>query len=311
MRHCVICLLSLSFLALCGSAAGAAERKTISVLTSFTVLADMTKNIGGDAITVKSLVGPNGDVHAFEPTPSDAKALNQASLVVVNGLALEGWVERLIKTSGYKGPLCVASKGATLRDREDEHDAKATKDEKHTDKREATDPHAWQSLANGLVYVDNIAAALVAVDPANAAHYKQNTEAYNAKLAELDAWAKAEFAAIPKAQRRMITSHDALGYFGAAYDVDILSPVGFSTDSEPSAGQVAKLIRQIRKEKISAVFIENVSDPRLIEQIAKESGTTMGGELYSDALSKPDGPAPTYIDMFKNNVAKIIAAMRK
>ena len=173
------------------------------------------------------------------------------------------------------------------------------------------DPHAWQNLANGQIYVDNIAQALSSVDPVGAPIYQANAAAYKTKLTELDQWVKTGFAGIPKPKRRMITSHDAFGYLGAAYGVTILSPMGVSTESEPSAGGVAKLINQIRQEKITAVFIENVSDPRLVEQVGKESGVTLGGELYSDALSKPEGPAPTYIDMFKNNVPKIVAAMRK
>jgi len=300
----------IAFMTLCVTlfsvATGAAEKK-LSLVATFTILADMARNVGGDLVEVKSLVGANGDVHAFEPTPADAKGLSQASLVVANGLGLEGWVDRLIKTSGYKGTVCVASNGAKLRDMDK---AKENDSQSHGHK-EVSDPHAWQDLANGRVYVINIAAALVAADPANADTYRKNAEAYNAKLSELDAWAKAEFATIPTPLRRMITSHDALGYFGAAYGIEIHSPMSFSTESEPSAGQVAKLIRQIRKDKISAVFIENVTDPRLLEQIAKESGARLGGELYSDALSKPTGPAATYIDMFKNNVGSVVGAMRK
>jgi len=231
-----------------------------------------------------------------------------ADLVIVNGMGMEGWMERLIKTSGYMGPVVVATKGITPRGMTAEEKEEHGHGAKHERK---IDPHAWQNLANGQVYVDNIAAGLSLVDPAGAPIYKANAEAYMAKLSELDKWVKSEFSSIPKPQRRLITSHDAFGYLGAAYGITILSPMGVSTESEPSAGGVARLIKQIRKEKISAVFIENVSDPRLVEQISKESGVKLGGELYSDALSKPEGPAPTYIDMFKNNVTKMVAAMRK
>jgi zinc/manganese transport system substrate-binding protein len=173
------------------------------------------------------------------------------------------------------------------------------------------DPHGWHSLSNSLVYVDNIAKGLSSADPAGAAVYQANAAVYKGKLGDLDAWAKTEFAGIPQDKRLMITSHDALGYFGAAYGITIISPMGFSTASEASAGDLARLIKQIRKDKITAVFIENVTDPRLMEQVARESGVTIGGELYSDALSKPEGPAPTYIDMYKNNVTKVVAAMRQ
>jgi zinc/manganese transport system substrate-binding protein len=291
-----------------GAGTEARAEKKMKAIASFSILGDMTKNVGGARVEVTALVGPNGDAHVFEPTPADAKAVASADLIIVNGLGLEGWMERLIKTSGYKGPVVVVTKGIKpLKGTEEEKE-----EHKHGAKHEhKIDPHAWQDLANGQIYVDNIASGLSAVDPAGASIYKANAEAYKAKLSELDKWVKTEFSSIPKAQRRLITSHDAFGYLGAAYGISILSPMGVSTESEPSAGGVARLIKQIRKEKIRAVFIENVSDPRLVEQISKESEVKLGGELYSDALSKPEGPAPTYIDMFKNNVGKMVAAMRK
>jgi zinc/manganese transport system substrate-binding protein len=298
------------FLALCvwggGTVAGA--EKMVKVIASFSILGDMIKNVGGDRVQVITLVGPNGDAHVFEPTPADAKAVSAADLVIVNGLGLEGWMDRLIKTSGYKGRVVVASQGIKPREMAKEEEAEHSHGGKHEHK---IDPHAWQNLANGQVYVDNIAKALSSVDAPGALIYQAHAAAYKTKLGELDQWVKTEFSGIPKPKRRMITSHDAFGYLGAAYGVTILSPMGLSTESEPSAGGVARLIQQIRQEKITAVFIENVSDPRLVAQIGKESGVTLGGELYSDALSKPEGPAPTYIDMFKNNIPKIVAAMRK
>ncbi|MGA9756558.1 MAG: metal ABC transporter substrate-binding protein [Desulfobaccales bacterium] len=290
---------------LVGGGTEARAEKKVKVIASFSILGDMIKNVGGVRVEVATLVGPNGDAHVFEPTPADAKAVSAADLVIVNGLGLEGWMDRLIKTSGYKGPVVVASQGIKPREMAGEEPRYGAK---HQHK---IDPHAWQDLANGQIYVEDIAKALSSVDPAGASLYQANADAYKAKLSELDKWVKAEFSSIPQPKRRMITSHDAFGYLGAAYGVTILSPMGVSTESEPSAGGVARLINQIRKEKITAVFIENVSDPRLVEQIGKESGVNLGGELYSDALSKPEGPAPTYSDMFKNNVPKIVAAMRK
>ncbi len=302
-----IVLLFLVLIIAGGAPAARAEQK-LKVIASFSILGDMTKNVGGDRVEVATLVGPNGDAHVYEPSPSDAKNVSTADLVIVNGLGLEGWMERLIKTSGYKGPVVVATQGIKPREMTEEEKEEHGHGAKHGHK---IDPHAWQNPANGQIYVDNIAKGLSAVDPAGASVYQANAAAYQAKLAELGKWVKTEFADIPKPKRRLITSHDAFGYLGAAYGVTILSPMGVSTESEPSAGGVAKLIKQIRREKITAVFIENVSDPRLVEQIGKESGVTLGGELYSDALSKPDAPAPTYIDMFKNNVTKMIAAMRR
>jgi zinc/manganese transport system substrate-binding protein len=303
-RVLVLCLTLL----IVGAGTEARAEKQVKVIASFSILGDMTKNVGGAGVEVATLVGPNGDAHVYEPTPADAKAVSSADLVIVNGLGMEGWMERLIKTSGYKGPVVVTTKGITPRGMTAEEKEAHGPGDKHEHK---IDPHAWQNLANGQVYVNNIAAGLSLVDPAGASIYKARAEAYKAKLAELDKWVKTEFSNIPKPQRRLITSHDAFGYLGAAYGITILSPMGVSTESEPSAGGVARLIMQIRKEKITAVFIENVSDPRLVAQISKESGVKLGGELYSDALSKPEGPAPTYIDMFKNNVTKMVAAMQK
>ena len=293
---------------LVGGGTGARAGKKVKLIASFSILGDMVKNVGGDRVEVTVLVGPNGDAHVFEPTPGDAKAVSAADLVIVNGLGLEGWMDRLIKTSGYKGLIVVATKGIKPREMTKEEEEEHEHGAKHEHK---IDPHAWQNLSNGLIYVDNIAKGLSSVDAASASVYQANAAAYKAKLDELDKWVKTEFAGIPKPKRRMITSHDALGYFGAAYDIEILSPMGFSTESEAAAGDIARLIKQIRKEKITAVFIENVTDPRMMEQVAEESGVTLGGELYSDALSKEEGPAPTYIDMIKNNVNKIVAAMRK
>ncbi len=299
------------FLALClaGSAIEARAENKIKVVASFSILGDMVKNVGGDRVEVTNLVGPNGDAHVYQPTPAAVKAVSGAKLVVVNGLGFEGWMDRLIQTSGYKGPVVAATQG--IKTREMTKGKKGQHEPGHAKPEHNIDPHAWHSLPNALFYIDNIAQGLGSADPAGAATYQANAAAYKARLIDLDKWVKAEFSAIPMAKRRMITSHDALGYLGAAYDIEILSPVGFSTESEPSAGDIARLIRQIRDEKISAIFIENVTDPRLMEQVAKESGATLGGELYSDALSKPDEAAPTYIDMFKNNVTKIVAAMRK
>ncbi len=299
------------FLALClaGSATETRAEKKVKVIASFSILGDMVKNVGGDRVEVTTLVGPNGDAHVYQPTPAAVKAVSGAKLVVVNGLGFEGWMDRLIQTSGYKGPVVVASQGIKPREmskgEEGQHEHGQAKHEHNID------PHAWQALSNALFYVDNIARGLGAVDPEGAATYQANAAAYKARLVDLDRWVKAEVSSIPRPKRRMITSHDALGYFGAAYDITIISPMGFSTESEAAAGDIAKLIKQIRGEKITAVFIENITDPRLMKQVAKESGVTLGGELYSDALSKPDEAAPTYIDMFKNNVTKIVAAMRK
>lgn len=300
---------------------GAALAATpLKVVTSFSILGDMVANVGGDRIEVITLVGPDGDAHVYEPSPADAKKVSSADLVVVNGLGFEGWLERLVKASGYKGKIVVASEGVKPRAMEEEEEHESDHDKGHNNKHGHTDahhghgdvdPHAWQSLSNGKIYIKNIANALVEVDPANAVIYQQAQTTYLSELDSLDNWVQTQFAQIPAQKRKMITSHDAFGYLAATYGVQILSPMGVSTASEPSAGGVKKLIRQINKEKITAVFVENISDRRLVEQIAKESKATVEGELYSDALSKKDGPAPTYIAMFRSNVGKIVAAMKR
>ncbi|MFO1057637.1 MAG: zinc ABC transporter substrate-binding protein [Dongiaceae bacterium] len=274
-----------------------ARAAPLQVVASFSVLGDIVRQVGGDRIELRVLVGPDGDAHQFEPTPADARALAAADLVFVNGLGLEHWMARLITAAGYGGPVVVATQGIKPRI--------ATEG----DEAGQPDPHAWQDLANGQVYVKNVAAALTARDPAGAAAYAANAGRLAAELATLDQWVRAEIGAVPAAKRRVITTHDAFGYFGAAYGVTFLAAEGISTDSEPSAAAVAKLIEQARAEHIRALFIENLGDPRLVEMIAHETGATLGGSLFSDALSPPDGPAPTYPAMFRNNVPKLKAAM--
>jgi zinc/manganese transport system substrate-binding protein len=289
----------------------------LRVVASFSVLADIVKHIGGEDVTVTTLVGPNGDAHVYEPTPADAKAVGNANLVVVNGLGLEGWMDRLLKSSSYKGPVVVASQGVTPRQMEEEADEHAKEAPDQHGQREGhahrliTDPHAWQDLANGRRYVATITAALAQADPAQAEAYQRRGEAYQAQLKETDQWVRAQIATVPPAKRRVITSHDAFGYFGAAYGVELLAPVGWSTEAEPSAKEVATLIRQIKKEGVKALFVENMSDPRLMQRIAAESGGVVGGTLYSDALSPPGTPGDSYLGMFRHNVPAMVEAMAR
>ena len=279
------------------SMAGLAQAKPIEAVASFTVIADMVQNVGGDHVHVTSLIGPNGDPHAYEPTPNDAQALKRADLVFVSGLHLEGWLDRLIKASGYQGQPVVLSNGIKTRSMEE-------------DGKRITDPHAWNSAANGVVYVRNIISALQKADPANASDYQAKGEQYIQQLEQMDAYARAQVQAIPSDKRKVLTSHDAFGYFGDAYGVTFLSPLGFSTETEASASDVAKLIKQIKHEHVSTYFFENSSDPRLVKQIADASGAQPGGELYVESLSPADGPAPTYAQMFRYNVDKLTAAMK-
>lgn len=277
--------------------APAAAQEKLKVVATFSILADFVKNVGGERVAVSALVGPNGDAHVYQPTPGDAKTLAAAQVVITNGLGFEGWINRLVKASGTKAPMIVATRGIKPRKAEDDHG--------HGD----ADPHAWQSVANAKRYVENIRDALVAADPAARDVYEANAAAYAAKLDALDAEVKAAIEKIPADRRRIITTHDAFGYFAAAYGVTFIAPQGVSTEAEVSARDVARIITQIRKQKIPAVFLENVTDKRLLERIGAESGARIGGTLYSDALTDEKGAAPTYLDMMRHNVKQLAAAL--
>ena len=268
----------------------------LRVVATFSILGDFARQVGGERVAVATLVGPNGDAHVFEPSPAHSKLLSEAQAIVVNGLGLEGWLGRLIQTSGAKAPQIVASKGVKPLAGEGEERGKS-------------DPHAWQDIANAKIYVANIRDGFIAADPAGKYVYDANASAYLAGLEALEAEVRAAIAKIPPANRRIITTHDAFGYFGKAYGMAFIAPQGVSTESEASARDVGKIIRQIKAEKIPAVFLENVSDPRLIRNIATESGARIGKPLFSDALSPPDGPAATYMAMMRNNIAAFVEAL--
>jgi zinc/manganese transport system substrate-binding protein len=282
----------------CASAwqAMAQPPEKLPVVATFSILADFARNVGGERIEVTALVGPNGDTHVYQPKPADAKELGAARLILVNGLGLEGWIDRLIKASGAKALVVVATKGIKPQQMREEG-------------RIEQDPHAWQSIANAEIYVANIRDALIAVDPDGASAYRANADAYHGKLDALEKEVTGKIAEIPPRQREIITTHDAFGYFGTAYGFRFIAPEGVSTETEASARDVAKIIRQIKAQKIPAVFLENVTDPRLARNIATESGAKIGGTLYSDALSPPDGPAGTYIEMMRNNIRELSAAL--
>lgn len=290
---------------LLGLAAGAVlpppafAQEKLSVVASFSILGDFVREIGGERVSVALLVGPDGDAHVYSPTPADAKTVAGAKLVVVNGLKFEGWLTRLIKSSGTKATIATATTGITPQKMADDHG--------HGHGGE--DPHAWQSVANAKIYVGNVRDALIAADPAGRSSYEANATAYLAKLDTLEAEIKATVARIPADRRKAITSHDAFGYFAKAYGIAFIAPQGVSTEAEASAKDVARIIRQIKAEKVPAVFLENITNPRLAEQIARESGAKIGGRLYSDALSAADGPAGTYIAMMKHNISQIEKAL--
>lgn len=295
-----------------GLAAAAAPLSTFAqeklpVVASFSVLGDFVRQVGGDRVNVTTLVGPDGDAHVYSPTPADAKAMSAAKLVVVNGLHFEGWLPRLVKSSGTKATLAEATKGITPLEADDDHDDRGKGGHAHAHGHD--DPHAWQSIANAKTYVANIRDALSMADPAGKATYDANATTYLAALDGLEGEVKASVARIPAERRKAITTHDAFGYFVKAYGIEFVAPQGVSTEAEASARDVARIIRQVKAQKIPAVFLENVTNPRLVEQIARESGAKVGGRLYSDALSAESGPAGTYIQMMKHNISEIEKAL--
>jgi zinc/manganese transport system substrate-binding protein len=300
MRARLVTSIGLALAVMLGLSAGADAADKVKAVASFSILGDMVREVGGDRVEVVTLVGPNGDAHVYQPTPADAKNLVTAQILFVNGLGFEGWMERLEKSSGFKGKTVVVSERVKPRTMVEEEGGKP---------ETITDPHAWQDLENGKIYVANIRDGLIAVDPEGKAVYEANAAKYLDAIAREDTAVREVVAALPKARRKIITSHDAFGYFGAAYGLEIIAPKGVSTESEASARDVAKIIRQIKAQHIPAVFIENVTDHRLLDQIARETGAKIGGELYSDALSGPDGPAATYLEMFRHNVGALTAAL--
>ncbi|WP_442582443.1 zinc ABC transporter substrate-binding protein AztC [Mesorhizobium sp. ASY16-5R] len=313
-------------------AASPAIADPLKVVASFSIIADFAKNVGGDKVEITTLVGPNGDAHVYEPKPADAVAMSKADVVLVNGLHFEGFLARLVETSGSKASIAELTKGikplkmkAEFAEEGENHEGHATEEATHDHAAEADhdhaaevddghdhgdiDPHAFQSVGNAKIYVANIADAFCQADAAACETYKSNAANYLATLDALDAEVKAAVAAIPADKRTIITSHDAFGYFEQEYGLTFHAPEGISTEADPSAADVAKLIQQIRQDKASAIFVENITNPRLIEQIAGETGLKVGGELYSDALSDADGQAATYVDLMRHNIATIKGAI--
>jgi len=326
MKKRVVMQVGLALAALVAWAGSAGAADKVKAVASFSILGDMVRQVGGDRVEVLTLVAPDADAHVFSPTPADAKTLAGADLFFVNGLGFEGWMERLEKSSGFKGKTVVVSNGVKPLTMEEEeghhhgeeadhdHDDHAKDEHDHDDhaphdEHDVTDPHAWQDLANGKIYVANIRDGLIAADPEGRAVYQANAAKYLDAIAKEEIAVKAAIDSLPEERRKIITSHDAFGYFGSAYGLEIIAPEGVSTESEASAQDVAKIIRQIKEEKIQAVFLENVADHRLLDQIARETSAKIGGTLYSDALSGPDGPAPTYLDMFRHNIGVLTAAL--
>ncbi|PWB79932.1 MAG: ABC transporter substrate-binding protein [Methylocystaceae bacterium] len=271
-----------------------AESERLPVVASFSILGDLVKSVGGERVDVATIVGPDGDAHVYQPTPRDGRRLASARLVFVNGLGFEGWIDRLIAASRTKAAIVTVSRSATPRADAD-----------------GTDPHAWQDVANAKIYVGNIRDALVEADPSGAEAYKANANRYLAELEALDQHILREIGSIPTPRRRVVSTHDAFGYFAARYGLEFIAPQGVSTESEASARGIARIIDAVRAHEVPAVFLENIVDPRFAKRIAAETGARIGGTLYSDALSDAKGPAATYIDLMRHNVRELTAALAR
>ncbi len=323
----------------------AASDGPIRVVATFSILGDMVSRIGGEHVAVTTLVGPDGDTHVYRPTPAAARAVSEADILVVNGLSFEGWLDRLVETAEFGGVRVVATAGIDPimfedghgddhvdghddehdeHDEEDEHDEDDDHDkdddhdedddhddddEHHAHDHGAFDPHAWQSLRHAVTYVDNVTMALAIASPESASTFYRNRALYVAEIEALDAEIRSLLAEVPESARTIVTSHDAFQYFGRDYGLVFTAPQGLSTESEASAKDVVRLIELIRSQGIRAVFVENIADPRLLKRIADETGATIGGTLYPGALSGPDGPAPTYLDMMRHNARTLARAL--
>jgi zinc/manganese transport system substrate-binding protein len=301
------------------SAAGQAVR--MRVVASFSILGDMVGQIAGERSELLTVAGPNADAHSFQPRPSDAALLQGAPLALRNGLGFDAWLDRMARAANFRGRMLTATDGIEARSmpahshghahgHAHSHGGAERRQHHSVGPRLVPDPHAWQDLRLGMRYASNIAAGLAAADPAGAATYQSAAERYTARLLALDGWVRAQLATVPPERRKVVTSHDAFGYFGAAYGINFLAPQGISTEAEPSASAVAQLIRQIRAEGITAVFAENMGNPATLERLAREAGVRVRGRLYADALSEPSGPAPTYEAMFRHNISLLVPAMR-
>jgi zinc/manganese transport system substrate-binding protein len=300
----------LPFLAAAFAASPTRAADRVAVIASFSILGDLVRQVGGERVEVTMLVGPDADMHTYQPSPADSRRVLGAQLVVLNGLGLEGWTDRLVKASGYKGHVIVASKGLKALSAADHGHGHGHAHGRKGHAHGRYDPHAWQDIANVKIYVSNIRDALIAVDPGRRAEYEQAAGKYLRDLAVLETEIRAALSRIPKARRRVITSHQAFAYYGDAYEVEFMAPQGVGGDTEPSAKGVAALIRQIKRTQVTAVFVENISNPRLVERIAREAGVRLSGTLYSDALSDAAGPAATYIDMMRHNTRLLADAMK-
>jgi len=282
-----------------------APAERLAVVSTFSILGDLVGNVGGDRIAQSVLVGPDGDAHVYSPRPGDARTLAAARIVFVNGLGFEGWINRLIRSSNARATVVEATAGI---DRIRAVRGGHGHGHGHGHAHGTWDPHAWHSVTAVRRYVETIRDALGTADPAGAETYARNASAYLARLVELEAEVRALIGRIPEGDRKAVTTHDAFAYFERDFGFRFIGAQGISTDSEPTPAQIARLIRQLREQAVRVVFAENITNPRLVERIARETGARIGGRLHSDALSAADGPAATYIDLMRHNARTVAAA---
>jgi zinc/manganese transport system substrate-binding protein len=288
---------------------GARSGDKLNVVASFSILRDFVATVGGDRVEVSTLVGSGADAHVYAPTPRDARTVGAARLIVVNGLGFEGWVDRLLQASATQAVVIVASAGVAPR-LPPALPGEGGAGGRFGNAAADIDPHAWQSVHDAEIYVSNIRDGLIRADPQQRATYEANAAAYMEELARLDADIRRAVAAIPPARRKVITTHDAFGYFAADYGIAFIAAQGLSTETEPSARDIARIIRMIREENIPALFFENAVDPRLVRRIAAETGARIGGTLFSDTLTTAAGPAATYVDMMRHNIGELVDALK-
>ncbi|MFL2931710.1 MAG: metal ABC transporter solute-binding protein, Zn/Mn family [bacterium] len=318
-----------------------AKENRKKVVVSFSILEDIVSVIGGKRVHVTSLVRRNMDLHMFQPTPRQAKIVSSADLVIMNGLGLEGWMERLVKASGYKGKTIVATDNIPKLKLEDDHDDHKKDDHGHKKDHDdhkkddhghkkdhddhkkddhghkkddhghgEWDPHVWLSVPNMKIYVTNVAEAMSRMDPSSKTYYMKNLKKYMSDLDNLDKFIRRSVNSIPKKNRVVITSHEAFGHLSNEYGIEMLAPQGLSTETRASASKIASIVRFIKKHSVKAVFPENITDNRLIEQIAKQTKIKIGASLYSDALSEKNEPAGTYLNYMRYNVGTIVKTLK-
>jgi zinc/manganese transport system substrate-binding protein len=299
----VLALLAVGIVLTLPGVAAAADK--IKVVATFSVIADMVTNVAGDLVDLVTIVGPDGDTEEYEPTAADIPKMANARILFMNGLndEFEPWLPNLMTQAKFSGAKVIVTRGVKAISAEDEHPQGGKP------KAVVLDQHAWMNPRNGIIYVRNIAEALARIDPANADTYHTRAASYTQQLKDLDSWAHTEMAGVPTAKRRVLASHDSLQYLATAFGITMISVNGWTNKSEPSAADLARLTDQIRREHVKALFLDSITDPRAMERISKETGASIGGTLYGDALSKPDGEAGTYIEMIRHDISTLKAGM--